>query len=234
MGTLHASEMLHRIVIAGATFTKTIHNDTYSFIDPTKSSSAHKSHSVFITGASKGIGRRIALAFAQSGASKIALGARSSLDSLESEILDATAKAGLPPPPSSEATSRRFRQRKCKRGCAGDREGFRGGWIGHTGEQCRVPGDEQADRGSRCGRVVVFVGGEYQGTVPRYSRFVALRAEEQGKDGRQYQFEWDTLYGTRGQYPSVLFIQAELMIGCRFCVPYSAQDTRPPNSLYCD
>lgn len=98
MGTLHASEMLHRIVIAGATFTKTIHNDTYSFIDPTKSSSAHKSHSVFITGASKGIGRRIALAFAQSGASKIALGARSSLDSLESEILDATAKAGLPPP----------------------------------------------------------------------------------------------------------------------------------------
>lgn len=86
------------ILIPGIYFTKTIHNDTYPFIDPLKSSEDHKSHSIFITGASKGIGRCVALAFAQSGAPKIALGARSSLDTLESEILDAATKAGHPKP----------------------------------------------------------------------------------------------------------------------------------------
>lgn len=91
----HVSEIFLRIVVAGAVFTKTLHQDTYTFINPAKSPSAHKSHSVFVTGASKGIGRRVALSFAQSGASKIALGARSSLDSLESEILDAAAEVGL-------------------------------------------------------------------------------------------------------------------------------------------
>lgn len=95
---LHLSNILHHIIIAGIAFTKTIHNDTYPFIDPLKSSSAHKSHSVFVTGASKGIGRRIALAYAQSGASKIALGARSSLDTLESEIIDAATKGNHPKP----------------------------------------------------------------------------------------------------------------------------------------
>lgn len=82
----------------GTYFTKTIHNDTYPFIDPLKSTKAHTSHSVFITGASKGMGRCIALAFAQSGVPKIALGARSSLDTLESEILNASAKGGHPAP----------------------------------------------------------------------------------------------------------------------------------------
>ncbi|EIM87434.1 NAD-P-binding protein [Stereum hirsutum FP-91666 SS1] len=82
----------------GVSFTKTIHHDTYPFIDPLKSSGFHKSHSVFITGASKGIGRQTAISFAQSGASKIAIGARSSLDSVESEILDAASKAGHPAP----------------------------------------------------------------------------------------------------------------------------------------
>lgn len=61
-------------------------------------SSAHKFHSVFITGASKGIGRATALSFAKSGASKIALGARSSLDSLETEILEVAVQAGHPRP----------------------------------------------------------------------------------------------------------------------------------------
>lgn len=56
------------------------------------------SHSVFITGASKGIGRCIALSFARSGASKIAVGARSSLDSVEAEILNVASKAGHPVP----------------------------------------------------------------------------------------------------------------------------------------
>lgn len=98
---LHPSLCLTRatpIHIIGISFTKTIHHDTYPFIDPLKSPGAHKSHSVFITGASKGIGRRTAISFAQSGASKIAIGARSSLGSLESEILDAAAKAGHPAP----------------------------------------------------------------------------------------------------------------------------------------
>lgn len=82
----------------GFALTKSTHSDTYPFIDPLKPSGTHKSHSVFITGASKGIGRRIAISFAQSGASKIVIGARSSLDSLESDILDAASKAGHPAP----------------------------------------------------------------------------------------------------------------------------------------
>lgn len=49
---------------------------------------------MFITGASKGLGRSTAISFARSGASKIGIGARSSLDSLETEILDAASKAG--------------------------------------------------------------------------------------------------------------------------------------------
>lgn len=94
----HACGVSPRIHEIGFSFTKTSHRDTYPFIDPLKSSGAHRSHSVFITGASKGIGRRTALAFARSGASKIAIGARSSLDSLESEIFDAASKAGHPAP----------------------------------------------------------------------------------------------------------------------------------------
>ncbi|EIM87483.1 NAD-P-binding protein [Stereum hirsutum FP-91666 SS1] len=73
----------------GVRFTKTIHSDTYAFIDPLKPPASHKLHSVFISGASKGIGRSIALSFARSGASRIAIGARSSLDSVEAEILGA-------------------------------------------------------------------------------------------------------------------------------------------------
>ncbi|EIM87482.1 NAD-P-binding protein [Stereum hirsutum FP-91666 SS1] len=82
----------------GIDFTKKIRHDTYAFIDPLKPPSSHKSHSVFISGASKGIGRSITLSFARSGASKIAIGARSSLDSVEKEILDVASKAGHPAP----------------------------------------------------------------------------------------------------------------------------------------
>lgn len=75
-----------------------MHQDTYPFIDPKNAPSSHYGHSVLITGASKGIGRSITLSFARSGASKIAIGARSSLDSLEAEILEAASQAGQPPP----------------------------------------------------------------------------------------------------------------------------------------
>lgn len=82
----------------GFFFCKTLHQDTYPFIDPKNADASHKSHSVFVTGASKGIGRSITLAFARSGAPKIAVGARSSLDSLESEIIQVASEAGHPAP----------------------------------------------------------------------------------------------------------------------------------------
>jgi NAD(P)-dependent dehydrogenase (short-subunit alcohol dehydrogenase family) len=53
---------------------------------------------VFVTGASRGIGRAVAVSFAQAGASSIALGARSSLDATEAAVLDAARSSGHPPP----------------------------------------------------------------------------------------------------------------------------------------
>ncbi|MCJ1385244.1 hypothetical protein MMC17_008365 [Xylographa soralifera] len=80
----------------GRNFTPTTHHDTYPFISPT-TLSLHGKH-VFITGASKGIGRATALAYARAGVSALALSARSSLSSLESEIASAANAAGHPPP----------------------------------------------------------------------------------------------------------------------------------------
>jgi len=77
---------------AGANFTPTEHHDTYAFI-----STKHRDlsgRSVFITGASKGIGRETALSFAKAGASYIGLAARSSFASLEPELHDAARAAG--------------------------------------------------------------------------------------------------------------------------------------------
>lgn len=51
-----------------------------------------------ITGASKGIGRSTAIAYARAGASYIALGARSSLSSVEPAVLAAAKEAGHEPP----------------------------------------------------------------------------------------------------------------------------------------
>ncbi|EIM80387.1 oxidoreductase [Stereum hirsutum FP-91666 SS1] len=67
----------------GFNSTETIHNDTYAFVDPLEPA---------------GLGRRAAISFALCGVSKIAIGARSSLDSLESKILDVATKAGHPAP----------------------------------------------------------------------------------------------------------------------------------------
>ncbi|KAI1328393.1 NAD(P)-binding protein [Xylariaceae sp. FL0255] len=60
------------------------HTDTYPYISPEKIDLSGKS--VFIAGASKGIGRETALTYAKAGASKIAIGARSDLTSLAEEI----------------------------------------------------------------------------------------------------------------------------------------------------
>jgi NAD(P)-dependent dehydrogenase (short-subunit alcohol dehydrogenase family) len=64
----------------------------YPFIDPTKANLAGKS--VFITGASKGIGKATAIAFAAAGCSKIAIAARSGLDEVVKSVKDTAAKEG--------------------------------------------------------------------------------------------------------------------------------------------
>lgn len=71
-------------------------HETYPFIDPTNANLAGKS--VFITGASKGIGKAAALAFATAGCSKIAIAARSPLDGVEMAIRQAAAKEDHPEP----------------------------------------------------------------------------------------------------------------------------------------
>ncbi len=78
-------------------FTKTIHHDTYPEIDPVTKSDL-TGRTVFITGASKGVGRATAVAYAKAGASQIALGARSALDAVEEEIRAAAKSAGKPEP----------------------------------------------------------------------------------------------------------------------------------------
>ena len=81
----------------GIYFVPTRRNDTYEFINPTKCTSL-KGKNVFITGASKGIGRATAISYARAGASGIGLAARSSLSTLESEIASAAKEAGRAPP----------------------------------------------------------------------------------------------------------------------------------------
>ncbi len=77
----------------GLYFTPTSHNDTYPAIDSATKSN-HKGTSVFITGASRGIGPAIAVSFAKAGAESIAIGARSDLSAVEEKILEAAATAG--------------------------------------------------------------------------------------------------------------------------------------------
>ena len=71
-------------------------NDTYPFIDPTKADLTGKS--VFITGASKGIGKATAIRFAMAGCSKILLSARSDMADVEGAVKDAAEKANRPQP----------------------------------------------------------------------------------------------------------------------------------------
>ncbi|KAI0883365.1 NAD(P)-binding protein [Annulohypoxylon maeteangense] len=73
-------------------FTKTVHSDTYEYISPKKLDLSGRS--VFITGASKGVGKETALSFATAGCSKIGIGARSDLSDVVAEIKEAAKKAG--------------------------------------------------------------------------------------------------------------------------------------------
>ena len=68
-----------------------MHNDTYPEISPLSIAPLNKT--VFIVGASRGIGLAISKSFAQAGASHIALGARSNLVSVKEEVLKAAADA---------------------------------------------------------------------------------------------------------------------------------------------
>ena len=80
----------------GDSLTDPVQHDTYPAIDPTKASLLGKA--VFISGASRGIGRAMSLSFAKAGASQIAIAARSDMATLEPEIREAAAAAGKPSP----------------------------------------------------------------------------------------------------------------------------------------
>ena len=73
-----------------------MHNDTYPAIDSSKADVQGKL--VFISGASKGIGRSIALSFAKAGASVIAIGARSDMTALVKDIKEAATSVGKDAP----------------------------------------------------------------------------------------------------------------------------------------
>jgi len=74
-----------------------VHSDTYPAIS-SLSDPSPLNKSVFVVGASRGLGLAMATSFAQAGASHIAIGARSSLESLKDALLVAAAKAKRPQP----------------------------------------------------------------------------------------------------------------------------------------
>ncbi|KAL8648450.1 MAG: hypothetical protein Q9226_005988 [Calogaya cf. arnoldii] len=80
----------------GDYLTDPVHNDTYPAIDPLTANLSGKS--VFISGASRGLGRAMSLSFAKAGASFIALGARGDLTSLVDEIKALATAAKRNPP----------------------------------------------------------------------------------------------------------------------------------------
>lgn len=79
------------------TTTEVVHSDTYPEIDPASTADL-EGRSVFITGASKGLGRCIGISFARAGASNIAIAARSSLEATAQAIKEAAVQAGRKEP----------------------------------------------------------------------------------------------------------------------------------------
>lgn len=80
----------------GRKIVATVHDDTYQFINPENGEASDIK--VLVSGASKGIGRETVKSFARAGASSIALLARSSLDDVADEVLEAAESAGRKPP----------------------------------------------------------------------------------------------------------------------------------------
>ncbi|CAG9992926.1 unnamed protein product [Clonostachys byssicola] len=77
----------------GANFTSSLQTDTYAFID-SRTKSDHSGRSVFISGGNRGIGKAIAISFAQAGASFIALGCPDNFGGTKDEIEAAARQAG--------------------------------------------------------------------------------------------------------------------------------------------
>lgn len=78
------------------TTTSTVHNDTYDAIDPKHADFTGKT--VFLNGASRGLGREMALSFAKAGASQIVISARSHLTLVAEDVKKAAAEAGRQEP----------------------------------------------------------------------------------------------------------------------------------------
>ena len=76
----------------GLDFVDMQHHDSYDYIKPEQFDL--KGRAVFITGASRGLGRAIAISYAKAGASYIGIGARSSLDEIKKEVEEAAKGAG--------------------------------------------------------------------------------------------------------------------------------------------
>ncbi|GAW11096.1 hypothetical protein ANO14919_004350 [Xylariales sp. No.14919] len=83
-------------VAAVHSFTSYTHTNTYPFISPDTTNLSGKS--VFVAGASKGIGKETALALVEAGCSNIAVGARSDLSSLVDEIAKRATAVGRSAP----------------------------------------------------------------------------------------------------------------------------------------
>lgn len=73
-----------------------LHHDTYDFIRPEQFDLSGRA--VFITGASRGLGKAFAISYAKAGVSKIGIGARSNLDDVVDEVKAAAKKAGRADP----------------------------------------------------------------------------------------------------------------------------------------
>lgn len=67
-------------------FTNTVRADTYPFISPASQAKTNEGRSVLVTGASRGVGKAVALGFARAGFTRIALAARSDLTGVEAEV----------------------------------------------------------------------------------------------------------------------------------------------------
>lgn len=76
--------------------TKRPRNNTYPYIDPRKSDLSGKT--VLVTGASKGVGKAMAISYAKAGTSNIAILARTDLSAVAKEVEEAASKANRPKP----------------------------------------------------------------------------------------------------------------------------------------
>lgn len=80
----------------GLTFVKTLHHDTYPAISPSLQDLSART--VLISGASRGIGRAMAISFTKAKISGICISARGDLSETKSAILSAAKEANIAPP----------------------------------------------------------------------------------------------------------------------------------------